>query len=211
MSLSSDRNAHQDERFYSLFRRLASKGLEAARRFRRLLDDYPNDLQQAVADIRLLEHEADVLVHELESRLNFARVTPMDREDIHALAGRLDDVVDHIEATVDRLLLFRVERTTDHLLRFADALVRCLNEVVASVEALLSGGRDALLGHCHQINEIENQADQILREALGILFSGDYEPLEVIKWKEIYDYIEMATDACEDVADVLESAAFKGV
>lgn len=209
MSLSADRSAPQDERFYSLFRRLASKGMEASRRFRLLLDHFPEDLPQAVTDIRLLEHEADVLVHELESRLNFARVTPMDREDIHALAGRLDDIVDNIEATTDRLMLFRVEGPTDHLFRFADALVRCSGAVEASVNALVSGSRDDLLAQCHQINEIENEADQILRDSLSYLFSGDCQPLDVIKWKEIYDFIEQATDACEDVADVLETVAFK--
>jgi hypothetical protein len=106
-------------------------------------------------------------------------------------------------------LLFRIEKPTDHLIRFADALMRCMAEVEASVKVLISGNRDDLLEHCHAINEIENEADQILRDALGFLFSGSCEALEVIKWKEIYDFIEQATDACEDVADVLETVAFK--
>ena len=205
---SSARRPHSEERFYFLFGQLASKGSAAARRFQELMGQY-DTLDSAVTDIRLLEHEADVLVHELESRLNVARVTPLDREDIHALTGRLDDIVDHIEAAADRLLLFRVTEPTEHLRRFADALSRCTAEVEACLRALIGGDRDALLHHCHQISEIENESDQVLRAALGHLFSGDVEPLEVIKWKEIYETIELATDACEDVADVLETAMLK--
>jgi predicted phosphate transport protein (TIGR00153 family) len=208
MTVPVSRRPHQDERFFFLFSQLAAKAVQTARRFQTLVARY-EDLEQGVADIRLFEHEADVLVHELESRLNAAIVTPFDREDMHSLTGRLDDVVDHIEASADRLLLFNVPQPTDHLKRLADALTRCTLEVELAVEAFIRQNRDGLLHHCHLINEIENEADQVLRDALRTLFSGAVEPLEVIKWKDIYDLIEQATDACEDVADVLETAAIK--
>jgi uncharacterized protein len=210
MSMSAARRPNQDERFFHLFLQLAGKAVQAAERFRDLMDDYGN-LDRAVTEIRLLEHECDVLVHELESRLNATIVTPLDREDMHGLTGRLDDIVDHVEATADRLLLFGITEPTPHLRRFADALVRCTKETEAGVGALIRQNRDALLHHCHLVNEIENEADQILRDALKSLFSGGTEPLEVIKWKDVYDLIELATDACEDVADVLETAAIKNV
>ncbi|MBW3623103.1 MAG: DUF47 family protein, partial [Armatimonadetes bacterium] len=200
MTIPTGRRPSQDERFFYLFQQLAAKVTQTARRFQQLTADY-SDLPQAVSEIRLFEHEADVLVHELESRLNAAIVTPLDRDDMHCLTGRMDDIVDHIEATADRLLLFGITEPTDPLRQLSDALVRCTQEVEAGVKALIGQDRDALLRHCHLVNEIENEADQILRSALGALFSGQVEPLEVIKWKDIYDLIEMATDSCEDVAD----------
>jgi predicted phosphate transport protein (TIGR00153 family) len=208
MTVPVSRRPHQDERFFNLFQQLAAKSVQTAQRFQDLVDRYET-VEQGVAEIRLLEHEADVLVHELESRLNAAIVTPFDREDMHSLTGRLDDIVDHIEASADRLLLYNVSQPTPYLIRLADALTRCAREVEHGVRALIEGDRGRLPQHCHLVNEIENEADQILRDALKILFSGEVEALEVIKWKEIYDLIEQATDACEDVADVLETAAVK--
>ncbi len=208
MTPTATRRNAQDERFFILFQQLACKGVEAATRFRLLIEDY-GSLEGAVAEIRLIEHEADVLVHELEARLNAALITPLDREDIHALTMRLDDVVDHIEATTDRLMLFRVEAPTRHLMKIALVLLRATEEVERSIAALMRGDRNALRDHCHQINEAENEADQLLREAFRHLFSGDVPTLDVIKLKEIYDFIELATDACEDVADVLIGAVSK--
>ena len=106
MTTPTSRRPNQDERFFYLFQQLTAKAVQTAQRFQQLLDDFET-LPQAVTEIRLLEHEADVLVHESESRLNAALVTPLDREDMHCLTGRLDDIVDHVEATADRLLLFR--------------------------------------------------------------------------------------------------------
>jgi len=208
MTSSTPRRSPQDERFYFLFHQLAMKGVQAAQRFGCLMDDY-DSLPDAVAEVRKIEGEADVLVHELEARLHAAMVTPLDREDIHDLTGRLDDVVDQIEATTDRLLLFRVLAPSPHLRQLNDALNRAVLEVEASVQAMMRNDRGTLQDHCRNIHKIENEADQITRDALHYLFSGEVEALEVIKWKEIYDNLEDAIDSCEKAAVIIISSIMK--
>ena len=205
MTIPSGRRPSQDERFYYLFLRLAAKVRSAAERFRLLLDQF-DDLERAVNEVRLLEHDADVIVLEIQTRANSARVTPLDPEDIRRLTSTLDDVVDQTEAAADRLLLFRIVAPTEPLCALADALVRATSQAEISLKGLVDGQREVVREHCHLVNEIENEADQILRRALGDLFSGRFEALEVLKWKEIYDLLETAVDSCENVADALLTA-----
>jgi uncharacterized protein Yka (UPF0111/DUF47 family) len=137
-------------------------------------------------------------------------VTPIDREDIHALAGGLDDVLDYIEATSDRMVLYRIPSPTPEAIELARILVAASEEVQAGVTAIANFRQtDAILKHCVRINELENDGDVVLARALSKLFEGNPHPLDVLKWKEIYDHVETATDKCEDVANVLESVVVK--
>ena len=199
----------KEERFFDLFDQAAAKVVEAARTLLDMLENY-TDIGYKAGEIRRLEHEGDVIVHEIAKRLNASFVTPIDREDIHALAGGLDDILDYIEATSDRLPLYKIEAPTPEIIELSRVLVTACEEVQAGVTALANFREtESILKHCVRINEMENQGDAILRQALSTLFSGELPPLDVVKWKEIYDHLETATDKCEDVANVLETVVVK--
>jgi uncharacterized protein len=148
------------------------------------------------------------VTHEIIKKLNTTFVTPLDREDIHALASSLDDVLDYIEAAAERLVVYRIKEPTSAARAMADVVVkttaatervvRCLRTMDASFHA-----------HTVEVNRLENNADDLLRDSLAALFEEEGDPIEVIKWKEIYETMEEVTDRCEDVANVIEAIILK--
>jgi hypothetical protein len=169
------------------------------------------DIYLASKRIHDLENEGDELVHKLLDRLNKSFITPFDREDIHALTLRLDDVLDYIDAVAKRLVTFRISQPTTYAIELSRIIVRSSEEVVEGVR-LLRDLRQAeqIIRQCAKINQFENDADQVMSEALNNLFNGERrDPLEVIKWKDLYEYLEVATDKCEDVANILEGVLVK--
>lgn len=157
-----------------------------------------------------LERRGDSYTHELVQLINKTFVTPLDREDLFGLAVRIDDVVDSIEAVIWRLTVYRRAAEGDpYLQRFAAILRECAAEIVTSIGLLERKEIRKLRDHSVRLNLLENDADQVLREALAALFSGDPDPVRVIQLKEIYETLEQATDRCEDVADTLEGVAMK--
>ncbi|HEY3284464.1 MAG TPA: DUF47 family protein [Armatimonadota bacterium] len=199
----------KEENFFELFNQAADIVVRAAEAFLDMVQRY-EDTQFKAAEIRRLEHEADAVVHQIARRLNSSFVTPIDREDIHNLALGLDDVLDYIEATSDRLFLYRITQPTQLLIDMAQVLVNSTLELRLAIQALPSvRDPEKILSHCVRLNALENEADGILSKALSCLFDGHTEPLEVMKWKEIYEHLETATDKCEDVANVLETVVVK--
>ena len=160
--------------------------------------------------IRDLEHEGDRMTHELMDKLNRTFITPFDREDILALASEVDDVVDVIQATTDRMQLFRIQTSSPHLVKMAAVIVNATVVVGKAIKSLrdMSHTRRTL-DFCIETNRLENEGDALLKEALGELFSDPKDVLEVIKWKEIYEATEFATDKCEDIANVIEGIIVK--
>lgn len=160
--------------------------------------------------IHEVEHRGDDLTHELMARLNRTFVTPIDREDIHNMTSCLDDVLDYVEATSDRLALFAITEPTPEAKELARIIVEAAEEICKGVKGLHTlRNPEEILHRCQEINRLENEADTVSRAALGRLFRGEFTALEAIAWKDLYDHLEDATDKCEDVANVLESIVVK--
>ena len=158
-----------------------------------------------------VEHEGDELVHRLMERLNKSFITPLDREDIYELTGRLDDVLDYIDAVAKRLVTFKIATVTPHAIELGRIIVRGAEETAVGVAMLRDlSNSEAIIRQCAKINQLENDADQVMRDALNDLFDGGArEPVEIIKWKDLYEHLEVATDKCEDVANILEAVLVK--
>lgn len=196
----------KDDGFYDLFSEIASRVTKSTQLLCDLVAN-PVHLEQKVAAIKELEHQADGITHDVIVRLDESFVTPMDREDIHLLAYRLDNVVDLVDGTARRALMFRVTESPEPVVRLTDVLRRAAAEVEAGVRELRK--RKEVVKRAQAIKVLEEEGDAIFGEALGNLFDGSMDPLSVIKWKELYDRIENAIDECEDVANVLESISLK--
>ena len=145
------------------------------------------------------------------ARLNKSFITPLDREDIFELTSRLDDVLDYIDAVAKRLVTFKISTVSSHAIELGRIIVRGAEETAAGIAMLRDLSKsEAIIRQCAKINQLENDADQVMRDALNDLFNGGAkDPLEVIKWKDLYEHLEVATDKCEDVANILESVLVK--
>ena len=195
--------------FFELFERHAGKTLEAARLLQSMLKN-PVDLSDQARRIKEVEHEGDVITHRAVETLHRTFVTPIDRGDIHRLISRLDDILDLIDATAERVCLYDVNDVDRDACDLADTLVNAVSEVSRAMVGLRNlKDRDALLQVCMEINRYENEGDTLLRRAVARLFQDSKEPLMVIKLKDIYEFLEDAIDRCEDVANVVEGVALE--
>jgi uncharacterized protein len=157
--------------------------------------------------IKEIEHKCDFMTHEIIQRLNKTFVTPIDREDIHALATRLDDVMDAIDMASGLVPLYKIDKVrfgARELTKLIADQIRALRQAFAALDK-----RSGVLDHTVEINRIENEADKVYKEALGRLFDEERDPIAVIKWKEVLSLLEQATDRCEDVANLLENVVVK--
>ena len=196
----------RDEKFYDLFAELG-KRLSASAKLLNQLFAEPARIEAYCAAIKAIEHEADRLTHDVIDRIDRSFVTPIDREDIHLLASRLDNVIDLIDGTARRAAMFRLREIRPHARQLSDVLMRASN----TLEVMVSGMRESrtVSEHARAVKLLEEEGDAIYHEAVGALFDNGAEPLEVIKWKEMYDTIERALDECEDVANTIGSIALK--
>ena len=157
-----------------------------------------------------LEHEGDRITHQIMEQLNRTFVTPFDREDINLLAHTLDDVTDFMKAASDTMLIYKVERPGQKAKELAEIIVQAAREVECAIPQLRHRGElRKILSRCVEINRLENAADTVYRSALAELFDDTSDIARIIKWREIYEQMESATDRCEDVANVLEGVALK--
>ena len=199
----------RDEKFYDFFEAGAKKVVEAAVQLEELIKDF-RDVPLRAKQIKDTEHEGDVITHDTIEMLNKTFITPLDREDIHDLITSLDDVLDYVEACAERLNLFKIAKTTDEARLLVGILVKAVKEVEQAVFKLRRlKGADSIMKNCVEINRLENEGDFVGRTAVAKLFEGEPNPLEVIKWNEIYETLENAIDRCEDVANVLEGIVLK--
>lgn len=200
----------QESKFFVLFEESAHNAVEVARRLRELLYDWTK-VDDKIAAIADLEHKGDNITHQIAAQLHRTFVTPFDREDISELAHSLDDVTDFIHSAADAMMLYRVDEPTSRAKELADIIVETATEVERAV-AILNKKLDQrqMLKHCVEINRLENVADRIYRSALAELFANSKgDVVYIMKWREIYEHMETATDRCEDVANVLEGVAIK--
>jgi predicted phosphate transport protein (TIGR00153 family) len=199
----------RDEKFYDFFEKGAHQVVQGAIHLEELLRNF-DDVQVKTKKIKAIEHEGDVITHDTIENLNRTFITPLDREDIHDLITAIDDVLDYIEACAERLYLFKIQKTTEEAILICGVLVKAVKELEQAVSNLRRlKEADSILKHCAEIDRLENEGDYLNRAAVAKLFESDNNPLEVIKWKEIYETMENAIDRCEDVANVLEGIALK--
>ena len=199
----------KEEKFFEMFEMQAGHNVEAAKVFKELVQKYSIE-SPAFEKLRDIEHEADITTHEIIDKLNRTFVTPFDREDIHALASEFDDVVDLIQSNAMRMQLYRVTSVTDDLVQLADILWQATENVrKAAIELKNPEKTRRLFDYCIEVNRLENSGDHVLGVALGKLFDGNPDPLNVIKWKEIYEVTETAIDKCEDVVNIIEGIVVK--
>jgi uncharacterized protein len=200
----------KDTTFYTMLEAQAEAAVRAAVEFYEISQDFSN-LEQRIRKIEDIEHEADGITHKLHNKIDSTFVTPLDKEDLRALSGALDDITDFIEAATGRVALYRLEVPRPDLAPLVGQLVQITQATREAVAALRNmQNRKALNALFIRIHEIENDSDQAYREALANLFNApNPDPLMVIKWKEIYDRVEIAVDKCEDVANIVESVVVK--
>ena len=196
----------RDEKFFDLFEALARRLCECADLVHRMFSD-PHSLDQHVAAIKELEHQADQLTHDVIDRIDRSFVTPIDREDIHLLASRLDDVIDLLDGTARRAQMFHIRETREPAIR----LSQVLQQAGAAIEAAVKDMKrpKVVAERARELKRLEEEGDAIYHAAVGDLFRGTPDPLDVIKWKDVYERLEDALDQCEDVANVLESISIK--
>ena len=196
----------RNEKYFETFHLMASEVERAACLLRRLYDEF--DFRASTADqIKKIEHDCDEMTHDLIRKLNQTFITPIDREDIHALVEALDDVMDLIDSTARRTVIYKVDRPTEQVRRLTGVLCRAAKELVIGVGLLEKV--DGIIEHCKEIHRLENEGDTLYHEAIGQLFEDEKDPMRVMKWKEIYETLEHGIDKVEDAANVLEAIALK--
>ncbi len=199
----------REEKFFDLFEQSARNMVKTARGLKELLDSWEN-VAIKVAGITELEHEGDSITHQIVAQLHQTFVTPFDREDIALLSHVMDDVTDFIHAAADAMLIYKIDQPTQRAKELADVIVVAAAEIERAMPLLRHRSElKKVLEHCVELNRLENMADKIFRSALGELFEDTKDTAYIIKWREIYEHMESATDRCEDVANVLEGVALK--
>ena len=197
------------DKFFDLFEEGAANLVNVAKLFHELVENW-NDVEEKVKEIGELEHKGDDITHRIMANLHSTFFTPLDREDIASLCQSLDDVIDFIQAAADAMLLYKVQQPTEGALELADIIVDAALEIERVMPSLRRRAElKKVLFCCVELNRLENEADRVKRKAVGELFENKTDIHDVIKWREIYEHMESATDRCEDVANVLEGVALK--
>ena len=199
----------RDERFFDLFTKVAELNFEAAQLLGEILKSDNDRRVPLVEAMKRFEHSADEATHEVVARLDRSFITPLDREDIHELASRLDDVLDLLDGTARRIQIFKPGPAPQGALLIAETIARSCEELLKAIRMMEKAKPGEMLPALIVVKRLEEDGDAIYHEWLGRLFEGHPEPLGVMKWKEIYDNLEKTLDHCEDVANVLESIAIK--
>ncbi len=196
----------REEKFYADFIAMSNELQVAARVLEEMLASDPPAWDKA-DEIKEIEHKCDFLTHEIHQRLHRTFVTPIDREDIHAIAGSFDDVMDSIDATAAYVRLYRIEKVRPGVRELAHIITNSTNQLRLAMDGLES--RKGVAEHLVEVNRLENEADRTHQQAIKQLFDDEKDPIMLLKWKEILDYLEDTTDRCEDVADVLSGVVLK--
>lgn len=196
----------REESFYDLFAKNAQNMVNCAELLQDIVVNFDN-VEAKARRLHDLEHEADEVTHEVMRRLNTTFVTPLDREDIHKLASILDDVIDHMDAAADLLVLHNIDKPLSEMQAQADLLVQASRTTEEAIRKLPDFRN--LSSYWVEINRLENEGDRVYRQAVADLFSGDFKAMDVLKWTNIIDELEAAMDELEDVANTIESIALK--
>jgi len=196
----------REERFFDMFVEDAANVLHGARLLEAMLRTYEHPARQA-KELFAVEHQGDEISHAIGKRLNTTFVTPFDREDIHGLISGLDDILDLIEETADTFILYHIDRPTPEAIEQAGVIVKQCELIHEALSKLRSF--KGLQRYWIEIHRLENEGDRITRAAVAGLFSTNQQPVDIIKWKDIYALLEGCIDKCEDVANIIEKIAIK--
>jgi hypothetical protein len=199
----------KEDVFYTLFIEYARKIEIVGEKFLDLIEHYEN-VEEKVEKIKVLETECDMYAHDILNKLNVAFITPFDREDIYNVTKQMDDIVDCIEEASNRFVVFDVKEIRKESLLMANLILQSTRELVVLFENLPDLKKNDLVKtQIIEVNRLENEGDVIYREALMKLFREDINPIELIKWKHIFEQIENSLDSCENVANIIEGVAMK--
>src|ERR671914_1216692 len=198
--------APKEREFFDLFEEAGANIVRASALLARLLEEWP-DHGELAREVRDCEHEGDRITHDIIQRLNQTFVTPIDREDIYALASSLDDIVDYIEEVSEFLGLYRIEATMDQAIEMGHILHQSARAIAGAMPRLRSF-KD-IHHYTVEINRLENEGDRVVREALASLFERGIDPMLVIRWKDIFERLEDAIDSTETAANILEGIVIK--
>lgn len=199
----------REQKFFDLFEEGAHNLVEAGETFSDLLHHW-HEVEEKVSKLEDLEHKGDSITHRIMALLHSTFVTPFDREDIALLTNAMDDIVDLIHGAADTMLIYRVQAPTQRARELAEIIRDGVVEVERAVKYLRHRGQlKQMLVSCVELNRLENAADEVLKQALGELFQDSSDMVQVIKWRELYEHMEDATDRCEDVANILEGIVLK--
>jgi uncharacterized protein len=197
----------REEKFFTAFVDLAEQIRTGSRMLKQMLATSPPDVDKVEA-IKEVEHACDKITRGIIDRLNRTFVTPLDREDIHALAGSLDDVMDAIDAAAAVVRLYKIQQVRPGARRLVEIIIESADLICNGMRALESDSK-AVLEFAARVNQLEHEADRVHQDAIVELFEQEKDPIAVIKWKEIFDFLEAATDRCEDVGNLLEGVVVK--
>jgi predicted phosphate transport protein (TIGR00153 family) len=199
----------KEQRFFDLFEESAQNIVKSSQALKDMVDTW-QFIDSRVAEITEMEHQGDTIAHQIISLLHRTFVTPFDREDIAQLVHTMDDIIDFIHAAADAMFIYKVDSPTGRCKELADIIVQGTVEVEKAVRGLRRRSElKMILERCVEINRLENMADRVYRAGMAELFDNTTEIAQLIKWREIYEHMEAATDRCEDVANVLEGVALK--
>jgi len=200
----------KEDKFYKLFLEAAQNINEGAIILRLSLDSLANK-EINVNKIEELEHKGDTLVRFITKELNEAFITPIDREDIYSLIKKMDDVLDLTNSTMHRFVMFDINESTEACKLLGEMIVQCTSNIIGIMEELNSVGNKSkhIREKIININKIENEADRLFRKTVSELFKNETNPIEIIKWKEIYQTLENTIDKCEKIANTIEGVVIK--
>ena len=196
----------RDEQFFDLFNQLAEHLKTAARLLDQLFAE-PQNTTELVRQIKDIEHQADVLTLSINTRIDKSFITPIDREDIHQLASRLDDVIDRLDGTARRVVMLHINEVREPAKQMAHVIVRAADHIATAVTSIKSPAQ--VSAQAAEIKRLEEEGDAIYHDAVGALFAGTPDPIEVIRWKEVYETLEIAIDLCMGVANAAQSISIK--
>jgi len=196
----------KDNSFFAMFSAMSDNLIAGARTLVDLFANY-SDVEKKIEQIHRIEREGDELTHAILTKLNQTFITPFDREDIHELASKLDDVLDFINASGARIQMYRITAPPPAAGELAKIILQQCQELQQAVSLMQKNGN--ILVHCVEINRLENEADQVAQQAIAGLFEREKDPINLIKIKELLEFLERATDKAEDVANVLETVVLK--
>jgi len=196
----------RDEQFFDLFNQLAEH-LKTAADLLNQLFAAPQRTAELVKQIKDVEHQADVLTLSINTRIDKSFITPIDREDIHLLASRLDDVIDRLDGTARRVVMLHINEVREPAKRMAGVICQAAEHIAIAVTAIRRPSE--VSAQASQIKKLEEEGDAIYHDAVGALFSGTPDPIEVIRWKEVYETLEIAIDLCMGVANAVHSISIK--
>jgi len=196
----------RETKFFEMFAEMTSNLTEAAHLLRRMLLHH-EEIPQAVRQFKEIEHRGDEMTHGILTKLNQTFITPFDREDIHRLASSLDDVLDFMYAAAVRLVMYKINNPPPAAAELAGLIIEQADELAKAVSLLQKNQH--VLEHCVEVNRLENEADRVSREAIAKLFDEEKDPITLLKYKELYEVLETATDKAEDAANVLEAVVLK--